>query len=63
MRNVIDTNCAYSNCPFCYEGVEDAKRVIRIRISKKNKQHNGLKKMYKRTNHDLQNIHIKLKIE
>jgi len=33
--------------------------VIRIRISKKNRQHNG-KKKYKRTNNDLQNIHIKL---
>ena len=40
-----------------------AKGVIRIRISKKNRQHNGQKKKYKRTNNDLQNIHIKLKIE
>jgi hypothetical protein len=39
---------------------EDTKGVIRIRISKKNK---GQKKKYKRTNNDLQNIHIKLKIE
>ena len=39
------------------------KGVIRIRISKKNWQHNGQKKKYKRTNNDLQNIHIKLKIE
>jgi len=45
------------------EGFEDTKRVIRIRISKKNKQHNGQKKKYKRTNNDLQNIHIKLKLE
>ena len=29
----------------------------------KNRQHNGQKKKYKRTNNDLQNIHIKLKIE
>jgi hypothetical protein len=42
---------------------EDTKWVIRIRISKKNRQHNGQKKKYKRTNNDLQNIHIKLKIE
>jgi hypothetical protein len=35
---------------------------IRIRKSK-NRQHNGQKKKYKRTNNDLQNIHIKLKIE
>jgi hypothetical protein len=31
--------------------------------SKKNRQHNGKKKKYKRTNNDLQDIHIKLKIE
>ena len=31
-------------------------------ISKKNRQQNGQKKKYKRTNNDLQNIHIKLKI-
>jgi hypothetical protein len=36
------------------------KGVIRIRISK-NRQHNGQKKKYKRTNNYLQNIHIKLK--
>ena len=30
-------------------------------MSKKNRQHNGQKKKYKRTNNDLQNIHIKLK--
>ena len=34
-----------------------------IRISKKNRQNNGQKKKYKRTNNDLQYIHIKLKIE
>ena len=39
------------------------KGAIRIRISKKNRQHNGQKKKYKRTSNDLQNIHIKLKIE
>jgi len=39
------------------------KGVIRIRKSKKDKQHNGQKKKDKRTNTDLQNIHIKLKIE
>jgi hypothetical protein len=36
---------------------EDTKGVIRIRISKKNRQHNGQKKTYKRTNNDLQNTH------
>ena len=45
------------------EEFEDTKGVIRIHISKKNRQHNGQKKKYKRTNNDLQNIHIKLKIE
>ena len=39
------------------------KEVIRIRIPKKNRQHNGQKKKYKRTNNDLQNINITLKIE
>ena len=38
---------------------EDTRAVIGIRISKKNRQHNGQKKKYKRTNNDLQNIHIK----
>jgi hypothetical protein len=46
-----------------YEEFEDTKGAIRIRISKKNRQHNGQKKKYKRTKNDLQNIHIKLKIE
>jgi hypothetical protein len=45
------------------EEFEDAKGAIRIRISKKNRQHNGQKKKYKRTNNDQQNIHIELKIE
>ena len=39
------------------------KGVIRKSISKKNRQHNDQKKEYKRANYDLQNIHIKLKIE
>jgi hypothetical protein len=45
------------------EEFEDTKGVIRICISKKNRQHNGQKKKYRRTNNDLQNIQIKLKIE
>jgi hypothetical protein len=32
---------------------EDTKGTIRIRISKKNRQHNGRKKKYKGTNNDL----------
>jgi hypothetical protein len=39
------------------------KGIIRIRKSKKDKQYNGQKKKDKMTNTDLQNIHIKLKIE
>ena len=45
------------------EEFEDTKGVIRIRISKKNRQYNGQKKKCKKINNDLQNIHIKLKIE
>jgi len=33
-----------------YEEFEDTKGVIRIRILKKNRQHNGQKKRYKSTN-------------
>ena len=43
------------------EEFEDTNRVIRIRKSKKNRQHNGQKKRYKRTNNDLQNITLKTK--
>ena len=43
------------------EEFEDIKEVISK--SKKNRQRHGQKKKYKRTNNDLQNIHIKLKIE
>jgi hypothetical protein len=51
---------------FCkpkWEEFEDTKGVIRIRKSKKDRQHNGQEKKDKGTNNDLQNIHIKLKIE
>ena len=43
------------------EEFKDIKGLNRIRISKKNRQHNGQKKKNKRTNNDLQNMHIKLK--
>jgi len=46
-----------------YEQFEDTNGAIRNRTSKKNRQHNGQKKKYKRTNNYRQNIHIKLKIE
>jgi hypothetical protein len=45
------------------EEFEDTKGEMRIRKSKKSRQHNGQKKKYKRTNNDLQNIHIKLNIQ
>ena len=44
------------------EEFKDTKGVIKIRISK-NRKNNDQKKKYKRTNNDLQNIYITLKIE
>ena len=41
------------------EELEDTKEVIRIHKSKNDRQHNGQKKKEKRTNNNLQNIHIK----
>ena len=43
------------------EESEDTKGVIRIRKSKNDRHYNGKKKKDKRTNNNLQNIHIKLK--
>jgi len=43
------------------EKFEDTKRVIRIHKSKKDRQHNGQKKKYKRSNNNLQNITQKTK--
>ena len=40
---------------------EDSKGVIRISKSKKDREHNGQKKKYKRTNYGLQNITQKIK--
>ena len=66
-------NNLFSKCKLCKnaniyhvtfkEEFKDIKGVIRIRISKKNIKHTGKKKNIKRTNNDLQNIHMKLKIE
>ena len=47
----------------CEEEFEDTKGTIRIRISQKNRKHNGQKKKYKSTSNDQQNMHKKLKIE
>jgi len=44
------------------EEFENTKVVIRIRKSKKDRQHNDQKKKDKSINNNLQNIHIKLKI-
>ena len=53
-----------STCERIYiDEFEDTKGAFRTRTSKKNRQHNGQIKKYKRTNNDLQNIHIKLRIE
>ena len=46
-----------------HEKFEDTKEVITIRKSKKGGQHNDQKKKEKRTNNDLQNIYIQLKID
>jgi len=72
-QDVLHEITFFSKCKLCKntniyhvtftEEFEDTKGVIRIRKSKKDKQHNGQKKKDKRTNNDLQNIHIKLKIE
>jgi tRNA A-37 threonylcarbamoyl transferase component Bud32 len=45
------------------EGFEDTKGIIRIRKSKKYRQHDGQKKKDKRTHNYLENIHKTLKIE
>ena len=58
---ILSSTCSVLN--ECNTKIDDAKGVIRIRISKMNSQHSAQKKMYKRTKNDLQNIHIKLKIE
>ena len=44
---------------FAQEEFEDNKRVIKIRQSVKNRQHNGQKKKNKRTNNDLVNQFFK----
>ena len=59
--SIIRNGC-WVSCVQSSEEFEDTKGVIRIRKSK-NRQHNLQKKKYKRTNNDLQNIHIKLKME
>ena len=63
-ENKPQTCCkSLTNLITVIEEFEDIKGAIIIRISKKNRQHNGQKKKYKMTNTDLQNMHIKLKFE
>ena len=45
------------------EEFEDTNGVIRISISKKNRQHNGQPEKYKRTKNDLPITEFKLKID
>ena len=40
------------------EELEDTKGAIIIHISKKNRQHNGQKKKYERTNNDINKTYI-----
>jgi hypothetical protein len=58
---VVFINLILSKNHILQEEFEDVKEVIRIRVSKKNRQHNGQKKKYKRTNNDLQNTTQKSK--
>ena len=52
----IEQSKSYSVIIDMKEKLEDTKRVIRSRKSKKNSQHNCYKKKDKRTNNDLQNF-------
>ena len=40
--------------------LKDTKEIIRIHISKKNRQHKGQKKKYKRTKNDPPNLKLKI---
>ena len=65
MHTMVKDTCNKDHIKYSdvQEEFENTKGAIRICISKKNRQHNGQKKEYKRTNNDLQNIHMKLKTE
>ena len=58
----MDRSCLFSEQDKYKKSLKIPK-VIKIRKSKKDRQHNGQKKKDKGTNNNLQNIHIKLKIE
>ena len=53
----------HKQCSYFMKSLKIPKGGNQNRKSKKNRQHNGQEKKFKRTNNDLQNIHIKLKIE
>jgi hypothetical protein len=55
------SNINYHNTFFYTKIFEDTKGESRIRKSKKDRQHNGQKKIDKRTNNDLQNTTQKTK--
>ena len=57
-RTVIDWLIKQLFKIYIQEEFEDTKGVFRIRKSKKDRQHNDEKKKCKKTNNDLQNIHI-----
>ena len=61
LTDVTDTVKTGKIHMYSQEEFEDIKGVIRIRKSKKYRQHNGRKKKDKRTNNDLQNITHKTK--
>ena len=58
----MDRSCLFSEQDKYKKSLKIPK-VIKIRKSKKDRQHNGQKKKDKGTNNNLQTIHIKLKIE
>jgi hypothetical protein len=55
INGIIDQSLITVQTFFFIEEFEDTKGVIRIRKSKKNRQHNGQNKKDKRTNNNLQN--------
>jgi hypothetical protein len=57
-KGVIRFRKSKKNRHYNGQKLEDTEGVIRNRKSKKNRQHNGQKKKDKRTNNDIQNIHI-----
>ena len=67
MSNIVYSWFIYQFIGICFnikkKEFEDTKGVIRNYKLKNDRQHNGQKEKDKRTNNDLQNIHIKLKIE